>query len=454
MRVVPSGWWNNVDWAITANGISMQGQLTNPNNSEGVNCMSFKDNTLRYMSNGISNDRVTNVVEYHNRVKYRTGDAWKVYSSHRTVIANSFSSDASFIKEHQDIVQYAMSAGPADAIFFGNVAVNNEGHTHTDVNDQFTNYTQPIGSTDQTYSGTYMCCNIIFNSANPMNIQGTFNVLVNNDVFMDGNGSGQTSVRSGSKVNGNLAAFSLMANNLANAIFRNNLVPGVTTDCTVDHNTVLNNVSISRISWSTGAPSANSNTYCNNSNQVVNNTLAVTTPDLTAWVPAAWTNNAGGNPLFTDANPLPPATMPAPGAGIMSTNFCLRNEFKVGTCLPGAPGRLDLRPNAAFVSTSKTGITAQLTSANNLPTTGTIGSKYLAGSAALCSNPAFCTSGVTYAAGFYTRVNSGTTITAYSPQGGLFNPGIIGQGVNLGIQGPPATHGRLPWTNPPNVGAY
>lgn len=35
-----------------------------------------------------------------------------------------------------------------------------------------------------------------------------------------------------------------------------------------------------------------------------------------------------------------------------------------------------------------------------------------------------------------------------------YQPPIIAAGTPLGINGPPATHGRLPVTNPPNVGAY
>jgi hypothetical protein len=463
MIMPPAGWWNNVDWALTANAINFGGGLNaSPNDVEGVTCTSVKNGTLRDVWNAIAYGAATNSISYNDRVKYRTEDAWKVYSSHRIIIANSFTSDATYIKGHEDIIQYAQLTGPNDAQFYGNAAVNVEGYTHVDPNDQFVDYTQAIGETDQVYSGTYYADNIVFNSDNPMFAGGLYNVVVNNDAFHDFNGtSGGVKINSGGKANQNVASFSLMANNVANNLSRNQSVPGIGSDCTLDSNTVENNLSISLIDWSTspGSPtaaSANSNIYCNGTG-VTNSSSAGVFPDLNAWAPVDWRNGAS-NPLFTAVNPLPPQALPAAGAGIMSTNFCLRNEVNVGTCSPGDPGRLDMRPNASFVPTSPIpfiGGTNQLTNLYSLPTSGTIGDAYLVANADVCVGGfTICTGvvGNTYPAGIFTRATGGTNILAYNIT--PFNPGIIGVGASLGAQMPPANHARQAWTSPPNIGAY
>jgi len=114
-----------------------------------------------------------------------------------------------------------------------------------------------------------------------------------------------------------------------------------------------------------------------------------------------------------------------------------------------------MRPNASFVSTSITGFAGQVTNLYGLPTSGTNGDKYLVGSSAVCIGGfTICTGlvGNTYTAGVYTRSSAATNMTGYTET--VFNPGIIALGTSLGAQMPPANHARLPWTSPPNIGAY
>jgi hypothetical protein len=470
MHIAPSGWWNHVDWDYAVSGFSMTGtmgagsaDLKNPNDVRGNSCVSLKNNTIRYNRNQIANSLMQNSVEYGNRLKYRTGDAFKVYSSHRIIIANNFTSDVTFIKEHQDILQYGQSSGSAASVFYGNVAINNEGYTHTDPNDQFVNYTQAIGATDQIYSGTYVCCNIIFNSANPVYVGGLYNVIVHNDVFNDGPGPGTLKIASGGKANRNLPAYSMLANNVSNGIARNGQVPGALAKCSAAQNTVSHNVVVSTMDWATGTPSIGNSTYCGNSNGVVNTSSAGAFPDLVVWAPADL-RSGSANPLFSGLNPVPPLPQPAPGVGLISANSCLRNEVKVGSCSPNDIGRQDMRPNPGFVPTTPDSV-RQAANVNNLPTTGAIGDRWLTASAAACgSGFRVCSGGFvgkSFPSGIYTRVSRATTMAGYGAVASPFNsnvgpftPGIIGAGVNLGAQQPPANHGRQPWTNPPNAGAY
>ena len=48
----------------------------------------------------------------------------------------------------------------------------------------------------------------------------------------------------------------------------------------------------------------------------------------------------------------------------------------------------------------------------------------------------------------------GSVAAPFNPNVTPLGPAIIGGGVNLGAQAPPANHARQPWTNPPNIGAY
>ena len=137
MTVVLDGWWSHLDWDYTLNGFNFAGQyLASPNDIEGTQCISAQDNMIRYVWSGISNALLINSVNSGNFIKYRAGDAVKVYSSHRIIIDDNVMTDVTFIKEHQDMVQYAMANGPTDAQFYGNVAVDNEGYTNVDPNNQ------------------------------------------------------------------------------------------------------------------------------------------------------------------------------------------------------------------------------------------------------------------------------------------------------------------------------
>ena len=642
IHITPNGWWNHIDWDYTVPGLSFLGGLNAaPNDVEGMNCISAKNNTVRWDWNQIDFGAATNSIAYGNFLKYRTGDAFKVYSSHRVIVANNFSSDTTYILEHQDILQYAAFL-TNNAFFYGNSAVNNEGYSVVDTNNQFPQSTQPIGVTDEVFSGTYVADNIIVNSNNPLGIAGLYNVSVNNTTFADNfptGAAGGEKVISGTKTNVNQPAFSMLSNNLSNYESRNILVPGVyntspginiqsisggtmtltttinqaagwvgpwtvtssapgfpasvvvnvpsgsgfsgtsipvtasggyssavsgitvtsiagspqkvmtltnpatipsgatvtSTDvgwpasvvttaacnscttvnvtasglftgpgsagaasstgatatvaasgfCSQDSNTVNNNLGVSVIAWSTGSPSTGNATYCGQpTGPVSNSSLAGIFADYTSWASADWrTNGAAANPLFNDMDPISPGPSVTKGAEIMAFSPCLRNAFSIGTCAHNDPGRMDLRPNAAFVSTSTaltcaagTGYQCMISAVSLMPTTGGIGDKILLQSSSVCGNGFTICGGVyggacasdsihfvncTFPPGIYTRINSGTTMAAYgsvaqpfSANQSPFNPGPIGAGLNLGAQMPPANHDRAAWTSPPNVGAY
>ena len=569
MTVVKDGWWSHLDWDYTLNGFNFAGQyVASPNDIEGTQCISAQDNMIRYVWSGISNALLINSVNSGNFIKYRAGDAIKVYSSHRILIDDNVMADVTFIKEHQDMVQYAMANGPIDAQFYGNVAVDNEGYTNVDPNNQFIQGTQGFGVTDQVYSYTYFGNNIIWNSNNPVNTAGLYNVMVHNDVFMDAvGGSGAVAVKSGNKANQNLPALSLMANNVTNSVARNEGVAGtingptlwqatgaggattcvanspisgqhtvtshvaspvsmpvgeaftmqgfgtgftgyntsytalagttgttmvgqtavgggacpttpvtsgfegtvqtIQTSCSADSNTVMNNVGLPLVNWNTGAYSTANSTYCNQvttlTTALQNSSLAGVFADYLAWSPQDWRTPVLNRP-FMAVNPVPGG-----GLGLIADNPCLRNEVSVGSCGPTDPGRLDLRPNPAFVGTNLSGLLpGVINGVSNMPTAGTIGDKIMLGVTSVCANGFPVCGGVggpfvglTFPAGIYTRVSAATTMAGYgsvaapfNPNVTLLNPAIIGGGANLGAQAPPANHARQPWTNPPNVGAY
>src|SRR6185437_8619770 len=228
-------------------------------------------------------------------------------------------------------------------------------------------------------------------------------------------------------------------------------------DCGLDTNTVENNLNIPVINIGSNTQTTGNSTYCNNTNTLPNSSLVAEFPDFNSWAPVDFRSGTA-NPFFTDYSPIAPGAPPAPGAGVNLFDNCLRNEYPIGTCAPGAVGRLDFHLNASFVSTSPTpfiGGTHQLNNLFLLPTSGTIGDTYLVGAAGTCVGGfTICTGvvGNTYPAGVYTRSNAATNMTGYTQS--PFNPGAIGTGVALGAQMPPANHARLPWTSPPNIGAY
>ena len=130
---------------------------------------------------------------------------------------------------------------------------------------------------------------------------------------------------------------------------------------------------------------------------------------------------------------------------------------------------MNLRPNSSFFGTPTAGLTSVL-NLFSLPQPGTVGASYVVMASTFCSTGiGICGSALqfgnqTFPAGIYTRISTGTTMAAFgsvpaspgpfNPNVTPFKPGIIGTGVNLGINGPPANHGRQAWTNPPNIGVY
>jgi len=257
--------------------------------------------------------------------------------------------------------------------------------------------------------------------------------------------------------------------------------------CAYDHNTVEGNVGVPGITFSTGTVSLVSGIWCRSDiDQVVTASLSGSWTSISTWAPVDY-RTGSANPLFIDFNQVPPLPEPAPGGGNIAPNTCLRNAVSIGSCAPGALGRLNLRPNPSFVATSAA-YDVFSTAYNTMPTTGTIGTKVLVSTSGVCGSGFTICGGVyaggcgtdsshfvgcTIPAGIYTRCADGTSFVApcaaatpantlqaygavpspFNARNGPFNPGIIGTAVGIGIQRPPANHDRQPWTSP-NIGVY
>lgn len=469
IQIIPAGWWNHVDWNYALNGIGVTGTLNstsgnpdpaNPNNLQGAYCISLSKNSVRWVRNEVSFSGVQDSIAYRNFMKYRSGDAFKRYSSHRVMIIGNFSADSSWQgRDHPDCVQDAQSFGPAGSHFYGNVDMDNECYTSVDPLDPFVNYTEGIFGTDQIYDGSYKANNVQISSnpSGPLGTTGMWDVVANNDALTDfSNTPGGIRELSGSKVGGGLAAHSLIANNVVQNLSRNNPFP--TQPCENTTTTAENNIGLPVIDWGTGAVGVGDSTHCNTSDQMFNAAAPGAYPDINIWVAYDWrTEVSGANSPFNDIHLNPPPALPGAGAGVMASNSCLRNEWPVGTCNHGDVGRLDLRPSASFVPTTGT-IKGNVGNITSLPKTGlTVNDEYIVTASVVC--PSFgtnCTVGVTYPPGVYTYVGPGTADWTPQPPNPPvpYNPAIIGGGVNLGPQQPPADHARRPWAASPSVGAY
>ena len=468
MVITPANAWNHVDWAYSLGGFGFQGVLNaSPNDVEGVNCISVKNNTIRWYQNGMSFAGATNFTAYGNRGMYRSWDFTDFQSVHRGIFANNFDSEATFTYGHMDFIQLAQTFGPNDASFYGIAIVDNESYTSVDPNDPFTSYTQGIDNTDQTYTGTYAANNVEMVSGTAFGINGLYNTDVQNDVRGDYSGGGEIWIKlfSGSKApaNPNLPTYSIVENNLTASLFRDGSVAGAATNCAADGNTISGNISLPFIYWDTGVTPIPNSEYCNNSNQVTNGNPPGVWPDFKVWSGFDY-RNSNGNPLFVSFNPIPPAS-----GGILGTDSCLANEVAVGTCTAGALGALNLRPSPSFAATTNT-ILGTYPLEQSLPLTGSVGDAYVVSGALTCSGQATSCgpNGNTWPAGLYIRANNNGNYTQWTCTGALapacsfpnatvpaYTPAIIGAGVNtLGIYAPPANHARQPWSNPPNAGAY
>jgi len=622
MTIVPSGWWNHIDWDHAAYGFDIAGTNNGGNDIEGVQCVDVQNNIVRWTNSQFETGEIVNSTFYRNRGRERTQDVFAMLSNHRVIISRNFSADSVFDRGHPDFVQFANGTGdPTNTLgYYGNAVVDNEFYTNVDTTDPFPFYSQGIGATDEVYTGTYFANNIMMDMNNPSGGAGHFNVVTNNTFLFDKDATpNSVALKSASKVGVDQPAFSLMANNISNTTFRSILTPGVANssialninsvsggtmtltgsatiptgwdppwtitssapgfpatvtlnvantcgvlgtqscgatgtsipvtasgtyssavsgltinsitgasnprtmslasatipagatisstdagwpasvvttancvactsvsvtasatftgpgtagaasalgatatvsavgDCSLDANTVENNLNIPVINVAANTQNIGSSTYCNNSNSMSNSTLTAVFPDFNSWSLVDFRSGTA-NQFFTDYNPINLGPPPAPGSGINVFDNCLRNEYPIGTCAPGAAGRLDFHLNAAFVPTSPTpfiGGTHQLNNLFGLPTSGATNDAYLVGAAATCIGGfTICTGvvGNTYPAGVYTRATSGSNILAYNIT--PFSPGAIGAGIALGAQMPPANHARQPWTSPPNIGAY
>lgn len=469
MQIIAAGWWNHADWNYALNGVAFTGTINsssgnpdpaNPNNIQGAYCLSISKSSIRWVRNSFGWNATQDSIAYNNFMKYRSGDAIKRYSSHRTMNMRNFSADSSWQgRDHPDCVQDAQSQGPAGSHFYSNVDMDMECYTSVDPLDPFVNYTEGIFGTDQIYDGSYKANNIQVSSnpSGPLGTTGMWSVLINNDALTDdANSPGGIREISGSKVGAGLPAHSLIANNATQAFTRNNPFP--TQPCENNTTTAENNISLPAVNWGTGAATTSSSTHCNTNDLMFNAAAAGAYPDINIWVAYDWrTAVSGANSPFMDLHTNAPPALPGAGGGQMGSNSCLRNEWPIGTCSPGDVGRMDLRPSASFTPTTGA-IKNNVVNITSLPKTGlTVGDEYIVQSSVVC--PSFgtnCTIGVTYPPGVYTYVGPG--IGDWTPQPPSppvpYNPAIIGGGVNLGAQQPPTDHARRPWKTNPAVGAY
>jgi hypothetical protein len=551
MVVPPAGAFNHVDWDDALDGANFSGSVgtnnsdpANPNDVVGNTCISLKNPTIRDTNNSIAFGLMSNSIVYGAKIKYRAVDAIDVYSSHRIIVANSFSSDATFQRGHPDEIQYANDGpGTESSEFYGNASVNNEFYTTTDSDNQFPDFTEAVGVTDDIYSGTYIADNIVVGSDNGLAISGTLNVLVHNDSLSDnsfGSSSGTIKVNAGNKSNIDNAAFSMVGNNISSSYSRAQIFtftltgtgfspsgnsvtidgipvaqiltqsttqitgnvpfgsPGPTiantvvtpigggsvtpttaavngaTPCSADFSTVEGNVQLPALNYQTGSASIGNGTFCGSPsvgpNMIDGQSFAGIFTDMASWSPQDWRTEVSGvvSP-FTEFHPLPAASVPFTIQG-GSPSPCIQNEptFSTGSCpTSGTIGTMNLRPNASFVPTPLSGLTTA-TNVTNFTQPGTVGDKFILSAASFCSDGVAICGGVNgpfvgeiFPAGIYTRISTGSTMAAFGSVASPFNPnvqpftpGIIGAGVNLGAQMPPANHDRKPWSNPPNAGAY
>jgi hypothetical protein len=402
MVIPPTGWWNGLDWTYHSNaGVRFSGaggsnnlDPPNPNDTVGAVCLSLANSVIRNTGIGLQTSLLSNAMLYGNRIVYRTVDGIEVYSDHRVIANRNLVTNSVYGIGHNDFLQWATVQGATQTIhYFGNVAINNEGYTWIDPNNQFPVSTQGFDVTDLIYDGTYLGNNISINSmVNNTGTAGQFNVMVHNDVLHDDNASGIAEVISGNKAQGGLPANSMLANNISNAMNRPQLggANSTASDCTKDLNTVQGNVTLPVINASTGAVNIQNSTWCGQPNVflgISNGIYAGLYSDMMSWSAVDYrTEVPGVAPLFLEYHPVNGASTGFlyPGG---QPSFCIRNWFKIGSC-PDGLGILNLRPDPTFVGTDMSGLSPSNSYANfissgatHIPNTPTsVGQKVIQGS--------------------------------------------------------------------------
>lgn len=417
---------------------------TQPNYYRYATFMSLKDSMVRWAQAGIVTQSTANMVMYHNRVKLFSVDGFEIYGNNRNWVFNNWCSDPTEIFGHQDCEQHGTTNTNA-AREYNDSDVGNEFYQITDPTNYFPMSMQGDNFTEGISVGGYYANNNIFATTNGMAIDGPLNVVVQNTVIGKAVGIGnQPKGEPFEPLN------DLFANNIGNGVSRYIGQGGGSTFCTTDGTTIATNLSIPQIPVNAGL-GGNSNIYCTlGSNSPTSGTAAGAYVGMLSWnIGQAWnSNNSPISPLFTAYNPLANPVAPNPGFGFLWFPFlnpCPQNSFPaVGACSPGADGIINSRPNASFTGTSAADVAAiiaaghQAAGPNNLPTSGTIGDKWIIQGTTFCPNGStICGGGsgqfvnVTFPAGVYTRASASTTMAGYGSSMGFALTGT-GFGVTQG----------------------
>jgi hypothetical protein len=454
MVITPTGYFNVNDWSNNSNSIiSISGGTdaassqdpTQPNHFVGTSCVSVKDSSARYSYTGISDGSVSSVVNYHNFIKFMSGDAMEPYSVHRLWNINNKYSDPTEIWAHQDYIQHGSTGGGSVLQnLFNNADIENEGYEQNDPSNYFIRSMQGINYTENISIGGYYADNDVYSTTNGLNITGQWNVVIHNGMFGKPLGiNNQTKGQTPGPLHG------LLANNVANGVSRYSS-QGLANFCTTDGTTQLTNLSIPFAP--VGFAGGNSQVSCSIPGNIASGaTVAGMFVGLAAWSQTEWrTNQAGISSLFTQYDPIAPQAYPNPGFNQNEQVFlspCAQNSWpatanyptssastypapipSMGPCPAGVGGIIDSRPNPSFTGTSAAAVANVLATAGTgllssvsvpqMPNTGTLGDQFVLQADQACSNStglvcltspnAF--SNLLFPAGLYTR-NSGTTTT-------------------------------------------
>jgi hypothetical protein len=478
MAVLPAGYFNNGDWGtaladafIFAGGLDTANSKdpSNPNLFVGSDCISVKDSIVRDVRNAFGFLNTHDSIAYNNKIKWTSGDMFDLYSDNRVEVVHNYGSDPTQIWDHQDAVQLGDSNGTvAIKYLYGNAIFENEFFQATDPTNWFPRSMQGINSTENNHWGAYVVDNTVVatTGGNGIQIDGRYNEIAHNDMF-----GGRISV--GHQPKG--AALpspigSMVANNSANGISRDNTVTTYCDPTAGDLDVIETNISLPFIPLA-GA----SQGYCTLSGAAGSGATPGSYQGVEAWTVTDWQSQISGvSPLFTAYHPLTPPVAPAPGAGLYPQpiiSSCVQGSLFpfITTCLPPAFGTLNLRPNPSFSGTTNHIIADVSGMGSPIPQTGTIGDSYVltgwtecfGGQAAWCG-PA----GTWWEPGLLVRIGNSLTDNTLNWQHTLdpitptnfvlppYNPGIIGVGTNLGAQQPIADHDGKAWANPPSIGAY
>jgi hypothetical protein len=470
LTVLPAGYWNSNDWEGGANAqVYLRGQLnaagsvdpTNPNLLQGQKCMSVKDSIIRDGAVGIAALQATNTIFYNNKIKYVSVDFFELYTTNRIWVIHNYASEPTLLWGHQDFVQLGDSTGHVGIRYlYGNAIVENEAYQSTDTTNYFPKTMQGINTTENEHWGDYVCCNILVAGTNGININGKYDVVIHNNEFPLNVAVGNQPKNKA--INNAEPTYSVLANNVANGIYRQNANDAQPSWCdptTGDHVTVEGNISLPVV-FDTGPTQINANIYCDNSGVQQFGGSQGFYPGLSVWTLTDWRSAVGGvSSLLTDYHPVAPPIKPAPGwiqalAGPL--HLCINGSFPPGgTCQSGNFGVVDTHPNALFAGTTNN-VVSTVKQIWNLPTTTVAGNAYYVTTAGCFSGatPPFCNPGV-YQATTSTTItaNIAGLTSAYAYISPTYNPGIIGAGTNLGAQQPIADIYGNAWANPPSSGA-